>query len=486
MTTVLTAVTHRFETELVRVLEAAADVVLVRRCADVAELLSAGAAGVARVAVISPDLRGLDRDALRHLAGHGVRVAGLVGPGDDEGERRLRQLGVVTVLRPGDEPGAVSAAVVELAGSATSGVLLDGSDGDRLGANDGDRGEAGALATTAASMATPRTGGAFGMPSPGIPGSDVEVPDESTSPPTPLTVVWGPTGAPGRTTVAVTGAAHLAAGGVRTMLADLDTWGASVAQVHGLVDEAPGVAAAARASEQGTLDVPGLARLAPEVTPGLRVLTGIPKADRWPELRTAAVEDVLRLARGVVDHVVVDAGFAIEDDEELSYDTAAPRRNAATLAALEAADHLVVVGTADPVGLQRLVRAAQEVAVVPSPRPTVVVNKVRASVAGPRPERAISEVLGRFAGMESVRFLPWAPDECDAALLAGRALPEVAPLAPLTVALAALAADLDPRLPAALRGRRRRRAARVGGSEVGAPDGAGWVRATLPRRRRAV
>ena len=93
MTTVITAVTHRFEAEFVRVLEAADGLDLVRRCADVAELLSAGSAGVARVAVVSPDLRGLDRDALRHLAGHGVRVAGLVGPDDDEGERRLRQLG---------------------------------------------------------------------------------------------------------------------------------------------------------------------------------------------------------------------------------------------------------------------------------------------------------------------------------------------------------------------------------------------------------
>ena len=279
-------------------------------------------------------------------------------------------------------------------------------------------------------------------------------------------MVWGPTGAPGRTTVAVTLAAQLAAAGVRTLLVDLDTWGASVAQVLGLVDEAPGVAAAARASEQGTLDVPALARLAPEVVPGLRVLTGLPRADRWPELRSAAVEDVLRLARGVVDHVVVDVGFAVEDDEELSYDTAAPRRNAATLTALEAADHLVVVGAADPVGLQRLVRAVQDVAVLPSPQPTVVVTKVRASVAGRRPERAIADVLGRFAGMDAVRFLPWAPDECDAALLAGRSLVEVAPRAPLTLAVAELAAELDPRA-AAPSGSRRRTASRVGRRQRG-------------------
>ena len=69
MTSILAALTDRHEAEFVRSLEAAPDLELVRRCADVAELLSAGAAGAARVAVVSPDLRGLDRDALRHLAG---------------------------------------------------------------------------------------------------------------------------------------------------------------------------------------------------------------------------------------------------------------------------------------------------------------------------------------------------------------------------------------------------------------------------------
>jgi Mrp family chromosome partitioning ATPase len=466
VTSVLAALTDRYEAEFVRALEAAPQLELVRRCADVAELLSAGAAGAARIAVVSPDLRGLDRDALRHLAGHGVRVAGLVAPGDEEGERRLRQLGVSTILRPGDGPDAVSAALTDLAGEGGQGSAGQGGFEGRA------NGELGHLPDAAGRFA-----GGQGDEGDEGGGSDL-APDV----PTPVTVVWGPTGAPGRTTVAVTLAAHLAAGGVRTLLVDLDTWGASIAQVLGLLDEAPGVAAAARASEQGSLDVIGLARMAPEVVPGLRVLTGLPKAERWPELRSAAVEDMLRLARHVVDHVVVDVGFALEDDEELSYDTAAPRRNATTLTALEQADHLVVVGAADPVGLQRLVRAVQEVAVVPSPRPVIVVNKVRASVAGPRPERSIADVLGRFAGMESVRFLPWSPDDCDAALLAGRALPEVAPQGALALALGNLAADLEPRMPSAVRSRGRRRAPGRGLlASVGAASAA-----ALPGRRRSV
>ncbi|MFQ6172818.1 CpaE family protein [Oryzobacter sp. R7] len=462
MTSVLTAVTHRAEADFVRVLEDARDLVLVRRCADLAELLSVGATGAARVAVVSPDLRGLDRDALRHLAGHGVRVAGLVLTGDDEGERRLRQLGVATILRLDTGPDEVSAALSGLAGSTTSGAGLAAAQAGSL--------TAGHQGTVRDGDHLARADGAPGASSGGSRGSMLPGDAEVDRPPGVVTVVWGPIGAPGRTTVATTLAAVLAGAGVRALLVDLDTWGASVAQVLGLVDEAPGVAAAARASEQGGLDVLALARLAPEVVPGLRVLTGLPRADRWPELRAAAVEDVLRLARRVADHVVVDVGFCLEDDEELSYDTLAPRRNAATLAALEGADQLVVVGAADPVGLQRLVRGVQEVAVVPSPQPTVVVNKVRPSVAGARPERAIREVLGRFAGMDGVRFLPWAPDECDAALLAGRTLPETAPSSPLTAGIVQLAAAVDPRAsPAAPSRAGRRGHGRRGRARRGSP-----------------
>ena len=165
--------------------------------------------------------------------------------------------------------------------------------------------------------------------------------------------------------------------GVRTLLVDLDTWGASVAQVLGLVDEAPG---RGRGGPRLRAGHPRRARAGPARARGRCPACGCspacPGPTGGPSCAPRAVEDVLRLARGVADHVVVDTGFAVEDDEELSYDTAAPRRNAATLTALEAADHLVVVGAADPVGLQRLVRAVQDVAVLPSPRPTIVVTKV--------------------------------------------------------------------------------------------------------------
>lgn len=465
MTTgVITGVSHHHEQELVTSVEAASGVAVVRRCADVAELMSTGASGIADVAVVSADFRGLDRDALRHLAGHGVRVAGFVASGDDAGEARLRQLGVNTLIRPGTEPDEIARTLVDIVEGGAFASTSVGPIGPGEPSASGPSSSNGSSESTLsdAELARFLDGTDHGHDGPGIHGHDGSGTSELSGPDVDdagaithadagpqrarITAVWGPTGAPGRTTVAVTLASVLAARGVRTLLVDLDTWGASVAQALALIDEAPGVAAAARASEQGTLDSAALSRVAPEVTSGLRVLTGIPKPERWPELRAAAIEDVLEKSRGLVDHVVVDCGFSIEDDEELSYDTAAPRRNATTLVALGSADSLVVVGAADPIGLQRLVRAVQDVGVVPSPEPVIVVNKVRASATGAKPERAITDVLARFAGLEDPVFVPWAPDDCDAALLAGRSLAESAPSAPVTRAVAGLADRVRPDL----------------------------------------
>lgn len=424
---VLVAVEHHLESGLVTGIEAASGIEIVRRCADAAELLSAAAAGLADVAVISPGFRGIEREGLRTLAGHGLSVVGLVPDGDEAAERRLRQLGVSTVLPAGSDGEVLAATLTDPSGVAGIGGAGGVDTRARLG-----RGPAALLPADPWPAGSPlgdeealsRDGGLD------WPDAAVAAPDWPDAPQARTgrtTAVWGPTGAPGRSTIATALATLLAARGIQTLLLDLDTWGASVAQLLGLVDEAPGVAAAARAAEQGTLDVPTLSRIAPEVTPGLRVLTGLPSPERWPEARAGAVEHLLDVARRLVDHVVVDCGFALEDDEELSYDTAAPRRNAATLTALEQADDLVVVGAADPVGLGRLVRGMSALAAVRSPHRIVVVNKVRASVAGAHPERSIAEVLGRFAGLTELTFIPWAPEECDAALLAGRAVTEFAP-----------------------------------------------------------
>jgi Flp pilus assembly CpaE family ATPase len=221
--------------------------------------------------------------------------------------------------------------------------------------------------------------------------------------------------------------------------------------------------AVARLAGAGTLDGAGLVRLAWSVRPHLRVLTGLARADRWPELRPRAVAAVLEEARRLAGVTVVDCSFSLEDDEELSFDTAAPRRNGATLAVLEAADTVLCVSGADPVALQRTIRALGELReVLPDVEPVVVVNQVRRGPVTGDPRREIAGALGRFAGREVRFFLPADRRTTDAALAAGRTLAEVAPASPLRVALRSLAADLaDVAQPAG--GRRSRRRDRAAG-----------------------
>jgi len=422
------------ESALVRVADSSSMVTVVRRCADLADLLATAAAGVGDVAFVSAGLRALDRSAVADLASHHVAVVGVTRAGDEAEERMLRQLGIDAVVRSDGDEADLDAVIAALPEDTDGGVSEPGTDGDGrmpFGAAGPDG------SPTGSSGGTARTGSA-----------DEEDPADDTGPsaarPGQVVAVWGPLGSPGVTTVAVNLAAELADAGRSVLLVDANTWGASVAQALAIVDEAPGIAAATRTADHGTLDRLVLARLAPVVRPGLRVLTGLPRPDRWPELRAASVEEVLRQARTIADVVLVDLGFCLEDDEELSYDTAAPRRNAVARTTLEVAAEVVVVGAADPVGLQRLVRGVQDLAVIQAPAPTVVVNKVRAAAVGSHPERAIGEALERFSGLTDLTFLPWAPEVCDAAMLAGDVLAATAPKSPLRLALAGLAARFVP------------------------------------------
>jgi MinD-like ATPase involved in chromosome partitioning or flagellar assembly len=405
---------------------------VVRRCVDLADLLSAAASGTARAVILSADLRRLDRDALSRLATAGVAVVGLVSPGNDDAERRLRQLGVRHVLASDAGPRAISA---EVTTAVAEGVVTGGADPLVLGYTE------------------PRAA------LPDLPAFAVDEGDETSQPDGwqgRLVAVWGPTGGPGRTTVAVTVATEAARLGCPTLLADADTYGGVVAQVLGLLDESPGLAAAVRQSNVGNLDLAALAKLARVVTPQLRVLTGIARADRWPELRPAGLAAVYALARRLATLTVVDCGFGLEQDEELSYDTAAPRRNGATLATLADADHVVAVGSADPVGLQRLVRGLAELAdAVPDARPHVVINRLRKGPVNGDAGTQISQALSRYAGIETVTFVPYDRAGFDRAMAAGQAIGEAAPDSPARQALLPLVAQLAG-VKSTTAGRRRR------------------------------
>jgi hypothetical protein len=131
---------------------------------------------------------------------------------------------------------------------------------------------------------------------------------------------------------------------------------------------------------------------------------------------------------------VVDASFNLEDDEEISSDMFAPRRNAATLAALRGADHVVAVVSADTVGLSRFFRAyVQLLEIVDPSRVSVLVNRVRPSAGGWDAAGQVRRTLFRFGSVEASGFVPEDRDALDAAVLTGSTLRDIAPRSPALV-----------------------------------------------------
>lgn len=386
-------------------------VTVVRRCAELAELMAACQSGLARAAVVAEGSEELTATLVDRLGAVGVAIIALTD--SPEEASRLRGLGVATALS-GVEPSVL----------------------------------AGKISDAVARHTQPGGGkyGPSGLSDPG--GSIVVVPgaedlDAGPAGSGQVIAVWGPAGAPGRTFVAANMAGELAADGQKVLLIDADTYGASIAAVLGLLDESAGFAQACRLADQGVLDVAAMDRISvPVATKSgmFRVLTGITRADRWTELRAAALGIVIERARELADVIVVDAGFCLESDEELSFDTLAPRRNGATLRCLELADTIYAVGAADPIGVPRLVRGLAELEqVVPGASPRVIFNKVRAGSVGRDPERQLRDAWERYGPSLGIdAYLPWDQAAADSALLGGSLLLEVSPDAPLRHSIAKL------------------------------------------------
>lgn len=385
-------------------------VTVVRRCDDFAEMIAVCQTGIARAAVIALDAGELTASLVERLRVAEVAVVALTD--EEDACAQLRALDVrhvATTVEAATLADEVSAAVRD----------LELKPGGALRAS---------FADTSHALA------------PQAPARE-EVPEASGA--GRVIVMWGPTGATGRTTVAVNAAAELAAAGRRALLLDADTYGASVAAHLGLLDESAGLAQACRLADQGTLDPQALERLCTTVpidAHPLRVLTGITRPDRWAEIRPSALGRVLTLARTVFDAIIVDCAFGIEADEELSFDTLAPRRNGATLRCLEVAEEVYAIGAADSIGVPRLVRALADLdELVPTAAPRVVFNKVRAASVGRSPERQLREAWERFGPAVKISaFLPADFDAVDIALLKGSTLRESAIGSPLRTAIADL------------------------------------------------
>lgn len=259
--------------------------------------------------------------------------------------------------------------------------------------------------------------------------------------------VWGPHGAPGRSSVAIQLAVELSRSDQTCALVDADTVAPSLALLLGLGDDSPGIAAACRRAELGGLDATELGRIATTVdTSGgsVEVLGGLNRPSRWPEIAAGRLNTTLQVCRDWVDITIVDVAAAFDADEEITDDLAGPRRNAATTTALREADVVVAVTSADPLSVSRFLRDHAELRrlISPAARIVVVANQVRPGPLGIDARGQIRTALERFADITDVCFLPHDQRAADAALLHARPMADVTPRSALVAAVRRLAERL--------------------------------------------
>ena len=172
-------------------------------------------------------------------------------------------------------------------------------------------------------------------------------------------------------------AAELARRGLRTTLVDADPYGGAVAQQLG--DPGRGVRAAGRRPAGRLRGARGALRRRPARAWATTstVVTGLPRPDRWVEVRAGrgrARSSRSRAAAATSSSTPASASRTTRPRSSAP----GPGRNQLTLGALEVADEVVVVGTADPVGLSRLARGLVELRDRTRGAPVrVVVNRMR-------------------------------------------------------------------------------------------------------------
>lgn len=239
----------------------------------------------------------------------------------------------------------------------------------------------------------------------------------------PLVAVWGPKGAPGRTSIAIELAAELATREPATILVDADAYGGDVVQLLGVIEELPTIVWAARLAARDELDPARLAldlRRAGERGPVL--LPGIPRADLWADVSEYGWDRLLSVVRAAFRVVVCDVGFCLEGDAS-PYPGAGEGRNRVARATVAAADRVIAVCGASPTALKTFLWSFGHLTDLVDPDDVLVV----ANRVAPGGERDVGELLRRHTGKRPVAYVPDRPGDFARAVDAGVPVRAVAP-----------------------------------------------------------
>lgn len=315
---------------------------IVRRCVEAVDVLAAASVEPHAAVVIGVDTPRLSADTVAAIPDVQQRVVIAIAP-DQDSAMRARSWGIESVVISSD------ADLVEQVAAELS----------------TDRAELVEHARAA------RSHGAAGGHAPGV------------------TVVYGPAGAPGRSTIALGLAEAWSRSGDRVCLIDADSIGPSLALLVGMTEDVSGVLVSSRYADQGALDLRSLGSACRRLDDRLWLMSGVGSADRWHQLRPASFERVVRMCADHFDRIVIDTNplLNVEDFDD-GVTTGLPGRDAVTRAALRLSQSVVAVTQPDAVSVFRLsVDLPAVLRQIEHPRVIVAVNK-----ASKRDARAAAHV----------------------------------------------------------------------------------------------
>ena len=313
---------QRYEAPLIQAIQGRSDVLaIVRRCADLAEVVAAARAGLADLAVIDGSDPDLTIETVESLRGCGMVVVALAPHHE---RSRLIALGVASVAAPGSPDQVVNSLI----------------------------------AATRSRRSTPATA------------SSAPPPPPPPSAPGSVLAVWGTSGAPGRTTLAV-GIATALSAHASTLLVDADTANPTIAH---LLTPADTLGASVMRSKN------------------LHVITGLVTPHRWREVSKPGIESIVGALRLSARYSVIDVASTC-----LEKASRGASRDDAALGVLDRADRLVIVARGDIVGINRLSFLARWWREQERDIPVeVIVNRVSTAAIGPHPLPSLQAAIGAF------------------------------------------------------------------------------------------
>ena len=220
-----------------------------------------------------------------------------------------------------------------------------------------------------------------------------------------LIAVTSPHGSTGKTTIAINIALELSVEKYKVLLIDADLSGPSVANYLCLAELPAGLAGALRIASQKRFDDIQLERLSVQVPKtSVSVLPGA-MAELTVSPTHEILTDIITVAKKSFDFVIVDLGSISPSSKSSEFNL--------THTLIQQADQVVLVASADPVGIFRLLAIEASILELTA-EPMLVVNRLRNTVI-PQARSEIKTTLSRLGTIEIKAFFPDDPNQVDQA-----------------------------------------------------------------------